>query len=151
MTNMTKHVPKHYGKSTHEDELNQGQCKNLDRDGMKGIFHTDSMRCLMKPILCNACIASERLSTFKRTSLRRIYSRTLCGYTSLRQRADAAYLPRVSVEVGRLDGRLDFVEDDQFLCHVQTLRSCEILCAESEELNQRTALVSQMLIEGEAA
>ena len=98
---VAKHVPKHCGKSAHEDELNQGQCKNLDRDGMKGIFHTDS--------------------------------------------------PRVSVEVGRLDGRLDLVEDDQFLCHVQTLRLREILGAESQERNQDAALISQMLIEGEAA
>ena len=32
------------------------------------------------------------------------------------------HLPRVSVEVGRLDGSLDLVEDAQLLCHVQTLR-----------------------------
>ena len=55
---VAKHVPKHCGKSTHEDELNDGQCKNLDRNSMKGIFHTDPMRCLMKPLLCNACIAT---------------------------------------------------------------------------------------------
>ena len=59
---VTKHVPKRYGKSTHEDELNEGQCKNLDRNGIKGIFHTDSMRCLMKPSLCNTCIARDRIN-----------------------------------------------------------------------------------------
>jgi len=51
---VAKRVPKHCGKSTHEDKLNKGQCKNLDRNGMKGIFHTNSMRRLMKPLLCNA-------------------------------------------------------------------------------------------------
>lgn len=29
---------------------------------------------------------------------------------------------RVSVEIGRVNGSLDLVEDDQFVCHVQTLR-----------------------------
>jgi hypothetical protein len=36
---VAKHVPKHCGQRTHEDELNEGQCKNLDRNGMQGIFH----------------------------------------------------------------------------------------------------------------
>jgi hypothetical protein len=56
---VAKHVPKYGGKSAHEDELNQGQCKNLDRNGMKGIFHTDSMQCGMKALLCNSCIATQ--------------------------------------------------------------------------------------------
>ena len=55
---VAKHVPKHCGKSAHEDELNQGECKNLDRNGIKRIFHTDSMQCGMKPLLCNAFIAT---------------------------------------------------------------------------------------------
>lgn len=29
---------------------------------------------------------------------------------------------RVSVEIGRVNGSLDLVEDAQFVCHVQTLR-----------------------------
>ena len=57
----------------------------------------------------------------------------------------------MSVKVGRVDGGLDFIEDDQFLCHVQTLRLREILGAKSQERNQHAALISQMLIEGEAA
>src|SRR5512146_771885 len=55
---VAKHVPKHCGQSTHEDELNEGQCKNLDRNGMQGIFHTVSLQCLMQPLLCNGCIAT---------------------------------------------------------------------------------------------
>ncbi len=55
---VAKHVPKHCGKSAHEDELNQGECKNLDRNGIKRIFQTDSMQCVMKPLLCNAFIAT---------------------------------------------------------------------------------------------
>ena len=58
---------------------------------------------------------------------------------------------QMSVKVGRVDGGLDFIEDDQFLCHVQTLRLREILGAKSQERNQHAALISQMLIEGEAA
>ena len=58
---------------------------------------------------------------------------------------------RMSVKVDRLDGSLDLVEDDQFLCHVQTLRLREILGAESQERNQHVALISQMLIKGEVA
>ena len=51
---VAEHVPKHCGKRAHEDEFNEGQGKNLDRNGMKGIFHADSMQCVMKPLLCNA-------------------------------------------------------------------------------------------------
>ena len=57
----------------------------------------------------------------------------------------------MSVEVDRLDGSLDLIEDGQFLCHVQTPRLREILGAESQERNQHAALISQMLIEGEVA
>ena len=41
---VAKHVPKHCGISTHEDELNQGECKNFSRNGMQGVFHMNPGR-----------------------------------------------------------------------------------------------------------
>ena len=36
-------VPKHCSKSTHEHELNDSEYKDFNRDGIEGVFHTNSM------------------------------------------------------------------------------------------------------------
>ena len=36
---MTEHVPKQDSTRTHEDQLNEGECKNFNRNGMEGVFH----------------------------------------------------------------------------------------------------------------
>ena len=36
---VTEHVPKQDSKRTHEDQLNEGECKNFNRNGMEGVFH----------------------------------------------------------------------------------------------------------------
>lgn len=37
---MPKYVPKHCSKSTHEHDLNEGEYKGFNRDGIEGVFHT---------------------------------------------------------------------------------------------------------------
>jgi hypothetical protein len=36
---------KAFSKSTHEHELNEGEYKDFNRDGIERVFHTNSMRC----------------------------------------------------------------------------------------------------------
>lgn len=43
---MPKHVPKQCSKSIHAHELNESEYKDFNRDGIEGIFHTNS-KCAM--------------------------------------------------------------------------------------------------------
>lgn len=42
-------VPKQCRKSTHEHELNDGEYQDFNRDSIEGVFHTNSMTCVMSP------------------------------------------------------------------------------------------------------
>jgi hypothetical protein len=57
---------------------------------------------------------------------------------------------RVSAAINRIDGSLDFAQDAQLLCHVEALRFRKIMGTELQEGDQHSALISEMLIEGEA-
>ena len=54
---MAEHIPKHCSISTHKDELNEGECKNFNRNGMQGGFHRTHMRSLISPFPWEVCIA----------------------------------------------------------------------------------------------